>query len=235
VYMAAGRPERWVEVCRSALARGPGPHTIARACLVSALHFLGQADEARAASEGLLAAADDTTNPNTACFALFAHGFAYRDVDPVASHDAQRRASTIAQDSGNRQMEAAIAVTLSMGAATHDDPIDSLDYLSMAIRHYYDAGSISLMHNPLAILTCVFDRLGRHEQAATISGFAATPMGRAGYPQINATIVHLREILGDKVYGSLAGAGEAMTVAAMGKYALDEIDDARAELKAVSE
>jgi hypothetical protein len=46
-------------------------------------------------------------------------------------------------------MEAAIAVTLSMGAATHDDPTDSLDYLSIAIRHYYDAGSISLMHNPL--------------------------------------------------------------------------------------
>ncbi len=59
-------------------------------------------------------------------------------------------------------------------------------------------------------------------------------MGRAGYPQINATIVHLREILGDKVYESLARAGDAMTVAAMGKYALDEIDDARAELKAVT-
>jgi hypothetical protein len=202
--------------------------------LVSALYFLGQGEQARVASEGLLAAAAATSNPYTACFALFSHGFAYRDVDPVASYDAQRRALTIAQDSGNRQMEAAIAVTLSMGAATHDDPTDSLDYLSIAIRHYYDAGSISLMHNPLAILTCVFDQLGRHEQAATISGFAATPMGRAGYPQINATIVHLREILGDKLYGSLARAGEAMTVAAMGRYALDEIDDARAELKAVS-
>jgi predicted ATPase len=233
-YMAAGRPERWVEVCRSAIARGPGPRTITRACLVSALYFLGQGEQARVASQGLRAAADATSNPYTACFALFAHGFAYRDVDPVASYDAQRRALTIAQDSGNRQMEAAIAITLSMGAATHDDPTDSLDYLTTAIRHYYDAGSISLMHNPLAILTCVFDRLGRHEQAATISGFAATPMGRAGYPLINATIVHLREILGDKVYESLAGAGEAMTVAAMGKYALDEIDDARAELKAVS-
>jgi predicted ATPase len=233
-YMAAGRPERWVEVCRSAIGRAPGPRTITRACLVSALYFLGQGEQARVASEGLLAAAAATSNPYTACFALFSHGFAYRDVDPVASYDAQRRALTIAQDSGNRQMEAAIAVTLSMGAATHDDPTDSLDYLSIAIRHYYDAGSISLMHNPLAILTCVFDQLGRHEQAATISGFAATPMGRAGYPQINATIVHLREILGDKLYGSLARAGEAMTVAAMGRYALDEIDDARAELKAVS-
>jgi hypothetical protein len=67
-------------------------------------------------------------------------------------------------------------------------PATSLDYLTLAIRHDYDAGSISLMHNPLAILARVFERLGRYEQATTIIGFAATPMARAGYPRINATI-----------------------------------------------
>ena len=72
----------------------------------------------------------------------------------------------------------------------------------------YDAGSVSLMHNPLAILAGVFDRLGHHEQAATISGFAASPMALAGYPQLEATITHLREVLGDKVYESFAHAGE---------------------------
>ncbi len=61
-------------------------------------------------------------------------------------------------------------------------PSDSLDYLSLAIRHYYDAGSVSLMHNPLAILAGVFDRLGHHEQAATISGFAASPMALGRLP-----------------------------------------------------
>jgi hypothetical protein len=61
-------------------------------------------------------------------------------------------------------------------------PANSLDYLTLAISHYYDAGSISLIHNPLAILAGVFERLGRYEQAATIIGFAATPMARAGYP-----------------------------------------------------
>jgi hypothetical protein len=234
-YMAAGRPERWVDVCRDAITRGPGPRTVARACLVMALNFLGDSDGARVASEGLLAAADDTTNPNTTCFALFAHGFAYRDVDPIASYEVQRRALTIARESGNRQMEAAIAVTLSMATASHDDPIDLLDYLTQAIRHYHDAGSVSLMHNPLVILAGVFERLGRYEQAATISGFAATPMARAGYPQINATITHLHEILGDKVYESLARAGENMTIAAMATYALAQIDQTQIELNAVSE
>ena len=117
---------------------------------------------------------------------------------------------------------------LSMAASTRDDPSDSLDYLALAIRHYLDAGSVSLMHNPLAILVGVFDRLGHHEQAATISGFAASPMALAGYPQLEATITHLREVLGDEAYESFAHAGEAMTIAAVANYALAHIERAQA-------
>jgi predicted ATPase/class 3 adenylate cyclase len=226
-YMAAGRPQRWVDVCREAIARGPGPRTITRACLVLALNFMGDADGMEVASEGLLAAANAARNPTTACFALFAHGVAHLGSDSVTLYDSSRRALAIAQDCGNRQMEAAIAVTLSMAASTHDDPSDSLDYLSLAIRHYYDAGSVSLMHNPLAILAGVFDRLGHHEQAATISGFAASPMALAGYPQLEAAVAHLRETLGDDVYESFAQAGETMTIAAMANYALVNIERAR--------
>jgi hypothetical protein len=124
-------------------------------------------------------------------------------------------------------MEAAIAVMLSLAASTRDDPSDSLDHVALAIRHYLDAGSVSLMHNPLAVLVGVFDRLGHHEQAATLSGFAASPMARAGYPQIEATVTHLREVLGDKAYESFARAGEAMTIAAVANYALASIERAR--------
>ena len=226
-YMAAGRPERWVDVCREAIARGPGPRTITRASLVMALNFLGDADGAKLASAGLLEAAEATTNPTTACFALFAHGIAHLHTDPDVFYDASRRALAIAQDCGNTQMEAAIAVMLSLAASTRDDPSDSLDYVALAIRHYLDAGSVSLMHNPLAVLVGVFDRLGHHEQAATISGFAASPMARAGYPQLEATVTHLREVLGDKAYESFARAGEAMTIAAVANYALANIERAR--------
>jgi predicted ATPase/class 3 adenylate cyclase len=231
-YMAAGRPQRWVEVCREAIARGPGPRTITRASLVMALNFLGDADGTKVAAEGLPAAAEATTNPTTACFALFAHGIAHLHIEPDVFYDASRRALAIAQDSGNRQMEAGIAVMLSMAASTRDDPSDSLDHLTLAIRHYYDAGSVSLMHNPLAILVGVFDRLGHHEQAATISGFAASPMARAGYPQLDAAVTHLREILGDKAYESFAHAGETMTIAAIATYALANIEHARTALEA---
>ena len=90
------------------------------------------------------------------------------------------------------------------------------------------------MHNPLAILAGVFDRLGHHEQAATISGFAASPMALASYPQLEATVAHLREILGDDVYESFAQAGETMTIAAMANYALANIERARNRLAHVT-
>jgi hypothetical protein len=125
-------------------------------------------------------------------------------------------------------MEAAVAVMLSLAASARDDPSDSLDYVAWAVRHYLDAGSVSLMHNPLAILAGIFDRLGHHEQAATICGFAASPMALAGYPQLEATITHLREILGDKAYESFAHSGETMTIAAIATYALANIEQIRA-------
>jgi len=46
---------------------------------------------------------------------------------------------------------------------------------------------------------------------------------------------HLREVLGNDVYESFARAGAAMTTAAVVTYAFDQIDQARAELNAVSE
>ena len=87
---------------------------------------------------------------------------------------------------------------------------------------------------PLAVLAALFDRLGRYEPAATIAGFALSPMAAAGFPEINAAIAHLRDVLGAATYESLARKGETMTTAAMATYAYDQIDQARSELNAVS-
>ena len=54
-------------------------------------------------------------------------------------------------------------------------------------------------------------------------------------PELDAAITHLRDVLGDQTYESLARKGEAMSTAAMATYAYDQIDQARAELKTVSE
>lgn len=183
-----------------------------------------------AASQGLLAAADATDNPNVACFALLAYGFANRDADPTASYDVHRRGLRIAQHSGNRQVESHLAGGLARLAATHGDPTDAFDFLTLAIRNFYDSGRFSLMPTPLAVLAAVFDRLGHYEPAATISGFADNAFTRTANPELNTAITHLREVLGDEAYESLARAGENMTNAAMATYAFDQIDRAGAQL-----
>jgi predicted ATPase len=232
-YAALGQPERWVELCRSVIARSPGNHTLARALLAVALTFADAHDEALAASEGLPAAADATGNPNVASFALLAYGFARRDADSAAAYAVVQRGLTIAQNSGNRWAESILAGVLSRWVVAQGDPTDAFDYLTLAIRRYYDSGNVALLRSPLAALAAYLDRLGHHEPAATISGFATTPFTRTVRPEITTAITHLREVLGDEAYESFARAGLDMTNARMATYALDQIDHARADLNPV--
>jgi predicted ATPase/class 3 adenylate cyclase len=233
-YSAIGQLERWVEWCRTVIARRSGTNVHAQALLAIALKLAGADDEATAASEELLAAADTTDNPNLAAWALLAYGMAHRDVAPAAAYEALRRGLTIAQDSGSRQSESSIAGMLSNLATTHGEPADALDYVILPIRYYYDSGSFFLLPTALAVPTLLLDRLGHYESAATISGFAATPHTRSIAPEMDVAIAHLRDVLGDETYESLARKGETMTTAEIVAYAYHQIDQARAELNAVS-
>ena len=74
----------------------------------------------------------------------------------------------------------------------------------------------------------------RYEPAATIAGFASTPFAVVTYPELRTATAHLRTVLGDEDYESLARKGETMSTAEIAAYAYDQIDQARAELNAVS-
>ena len=232
-YLTIGQPERCVEWCRTQLARGRDTHRITRACLTIALAMTGSGEDARAAANGLIDAGEATPNPFVLSLALWAHGYALRDADPAGALDGLRRGLVIAQDSGNRFNETLLVGQLSRLEAEHGDPLAALDHVTLAIRNYHDAGN-ALIRAPLAILAAFFDRLGRYEPAATIAGFAVSPMTAALEPELSTAIGHLREVLGDHAYESLARKGEAMTTTAMATYAYDQIDHARAELNAVS-
>ena len=136
----------------------------------------------------------------------------------------------VAQDSGRRYLESVIALGLSRLAGGRRDPAEAFDLLTLAIRNYHDSGSFLLMHGPLAILGTLFDRLGHHQTAATVIGFAAGPATLQTLPELNTAIAHLRDVLGDEAYESFAGVGERMTNAEMVNYAFDQLDRARAEL-----
>ena len=165
--------------------------------------------------------------------ALGAYGVAFRDADPVGALNTLGRGLVIAQDSGNRTIASVLANVLARLEAEQGDTLAALDHLTLSIRNFHNAGDATTIRVPLAILAALFDRLERYEPAATIAGFALSPMA-ATVPEFTTAIAHLRDVLGDQTYESLARKGETMTTAAIATYAYDQIDQARAELKAVS-
>jgi hypothetical protein len=183
------------------------------------------------AAEGLIEAAEATGNPHMLAWACFAYGSAFRDADPVGALNALRRGLVIAQDSGNRSHASALASGVAFLEAEHGDTMSAFDHLTLAIRNYHDSGNTTTMCVPLVVLAVLFDRLGRYEPAATIAGFALSPLAAVAVAQISTAITHLREVLGGQTYESLARKGEAMTAAAMATYAYDQLDQARTELE----
>ncbi|MGO8964767.1 MAG: adenylate/guanylate cyclase domain-containing protein, partial [Mycobacterium sp.] len=173
-------------------------------------------------------------NPHMLASALWAYGVAFRDADPVGGLNALGRGLVIAQDSGNRSRASVLANALALVEAEHGDTVSAFDHLTLAIRNFHNAGNTTTIRVPLASLAALFDRLGRYEPGATITGFALSPIATAGVPEITTAITHLRDVLGEQTYKSLARKGETMTTAAMASYAYDQIDQARTELNAVS-
>jgi tetratricopeptide (TPR) repeat protein len=231
VYLVIGQPERGVEWCRAQLARGRDTHTLTRYWLVATLTMAGAGEEARAAANGLIEAAEATHNPYALACALFGYGSAFRDADPVRALQALRRGLVIAQDSGNRFVESLLATGLSRLEAEHGDPLAALGHITLGIRNFYESGNVAYIRGPLATLAVFLDRLGRLEKAATIAGFALNPLTASTVPQLSTAITHLRDVLGEATYESLARKGETMTTAAMVTYAYDQIDQARTELE----
>jgi tetratricopeptide (TPR) repeat protein len=231
-YLAIGQPERTVALCRAQPA-GRDTHGFTRIGLVFALKMSGSADEAMAAANGLIDVAEATHNPLALAYALHAYAYAFCDADSDRALVALRRGLAIAQDNGNRANETHIAALLCQVEARYGDPLAALDYFTVAILNYHDSGNPTV-RVPLAALATFLDRLGHHEAAAILAGFADRSPLTAAVPEITTAITHLRDVLGEATYESLARKGETMTTAAMATYAYDQIDQARAELNAVS-
>ncbi|MBV9720349.1 MAG: adenylate/guanylate cyclase domain-containing protein, partial [Mycobacterium sp.] len=231
VYLAIGQPERLAELCRAQLARRRDTHVHIRAYLVVALSFSGSGAEAIDCADGLIEAAEATGNPHVLSFALFAYGAAFRTADPAGALKALARGLVLAQDSGDCSRASILANGLAVLEAERGALASAFDHLTLAIRNYHNCGNITTIRLPLAVLAVLLDRLGCFEPAATVAGFALSPIVAATFPEITTAVGHLRNVLGEVAYESLARKGETMTTAEMATYAYDRIDQARAELE----
>jgi hypothetical protein len=120
---------------------------------------------------------------------------------------------------------------MSLLEAMHGDPVAALDYRTLAIRNYHDAGSHTFLHPPLDNLATLLDRLGHFESVATIAGFAnLSPLATTGFPELGTAIANLRNVLGEQTYQAFARTGGAMTTTAVVAFTYDQIDQARTSL-----
>ena len=145
-----------------------------------------------------------------------------------------RRGLVIAQDSGNRAIETHLAVQSGPTRGRTRRPAGRARLLRCGDpqlprlgQHHHDPCRPGWPRRPFRPARAL-------RTAATIAGFAVSPLTAAVVPEINTAITHLRDVLGDETYESLARKGETMTTAAMVTYAYDQIDQVKAELKAVS-
>jgi ATP/maltotriose-dependent transcriptional regulator MalT len=230
IYLIRGEPQRWITQCRNMISEGAGPHILPRVHIAMTLATIGDDDEAIEASEELRHADRETENPALICWALLAYGHIRCDADPVSAFEVHRLGAKIARETGNRVLETYQMANLSRLAAKHGDSTQTLDFVAMSIRGYLDAGNYFLLPQPMAVLAHYFDRTGDYETSAILSGFAKTSYATTYFPEIEPAITHLRDVLGEDTYASLADRGAAMTNPAIVKYALEQIDRVRAEL-----
>ena len=233
-YLYAGRPQLAVDWCRSRVQSGRDTHAVSRTSLILSLAVAQAHEEAIAATTGLIEAAEATRSPWVLSFALLGFGGAFTHADQVGALEAGRRGLQVAEDSGNRGSGTFLAMLVARIEAEYGDSLGALHYVAVAIHNCHDSGNPMTMRAPMAILATVLDRMGRYESGATIAGFASTPFTVATYPELSTTTAHLRDVLGDQNYESLAHKGETMSTAEIATYAYDQIDQARAELDGVS-
>ena len=232
-YLAIGQPDRAVAWFRAELSGGRDALAQANitATLSMALTIAGREDEAIAAADGLVDIAESTCNPYTISLALMADGFAWRSADPDRALESMNRGVAIAHDSGNRFNESHLMANLAQLDVERGDPLSALDHIGLAIRYMHDSGNITTVRSPLVNFAILLNRVEHYEAAATIAGFARSPLTASSFPAVDTAIAHLRHVLGDKRYEALAGAGLAMTIAEMVGYANDQIDHVRTELE----
>ena len=163
-----------------------------------------------ATATGVIDAAEATRNPYAISYALMAYGTAFprRRSRACAGGDAPGRGDRSRQRQPLQRNPP--GGYLGRTRRKFGEPLAALEYFALAIRRYHDAGNTASGRPTLAALAILLQRLARDEPAATIAGFASTPMTAVAVPEFGTAIAHLRAVLGDQTYDSLARKGETM-------------------------
>ena len=173
------RPTREVRRDSPCAPHGPRRWTTRRSDIVMALTFVGSRDDAVAAATGLIEAAE------TRAQSIRAHdratGLRLRTVGSRARARTGRTSPGSGDSSRQRQprQPSHLATALCRLEVEHGDPLVALDFCTLAVRNYHDAGNTSQLRVVLAMLAASLDRICHSRPAAIIAGFAVSALSAA--------------------------------------------------------
>jgi predicted ATPase/class 3 adenylate cyclase len=223
-----GEQDRCIALCQAEIDRSGDRGSFAHYLRAFMFALAGRDDEARPLVADVLAVTERRANPAALAQALLAYSMAWRDAEPTAAMAALRRGLDIADGSGNAAFASYLQILLAEIDIAHGQLQDALDLLESVITKLHDAGDSMALRTPLASLAVCLDRLGQREAAATIAGSVSTDMAIAVVRELVPTIADLRHELGDASVEALTARGAAMEPADLARYALAQIELARA-------
>ena len=138
------------------------------------------------------------------------------------------------KDSGNRGNGTNLATLVARIEGEYGDSLRALHYIAVAIHNYHDSGNPTLCESlwlPSLRFLTGWDATNP-QPPSPVSRQLPSPWRRTLNFSPRQPICALSSVT--KSYESLARKGETMSTAEIAAYAYDQIDQARAELNAVS-
>jgi predicted ATPase/class 3 adenylate cyclase len=226
-HMLVGRWDRHMEIC-AGLAAGSGPsHVMGRCGLLYALEAAGRVEEATAIAEDTLTAASAHGNPFFVAMAMLGSGRAFALADPARALRLLRDGLVYAQQHRLPFFESNMAGVTALLEAVHGDLGQALSLFDAALDSLHLAGNVVLAGTTLGYLAVCFDRLDRHDIAATIYGASTHHPVFEGHIDLPAVVDHLRAALGPAAFDQCAATGAAMDLTEAVGYARHHIQLAR--------
>jgi DNA-binding CsgD family transcriptional regulator len=231
----SGHLDRYVEAAERVVGLPGNARAWGLSLLLDGLQASGRVDEALAMTDDAMAAARSLGNPYFIAYAYWTSGGAHANTDPgralalwregldyVHQHRVDFFVGFIARDAARLRLVDA-------------DPDDALTMFDAAIDAFQQAGNVAQLTITLASATALFERIERLQSAATLyAAIVRQPGSEHHVPDLPELADRLVAKLGNAAFVAHGAAGDALDLGDTAHFARQEIQRARAELRALA-
>jgi predicted ATPase/class 3 adenylate cyclase/DNA-binding CsgD family transcriptional regulator len=165
-----GHLDRYIELTGEVVERYGTDRGYGLAAYVDGLQSAGRVEEALALTEQSVAAARQLGNPYWIAYALWIAGMAFSRSDPHRALAAWDEGVTFVRHQRVQFFEGFLARDAARLHTSDGEPEAAIVLFGDAIASFHRAGNVPQLIITLASVPALFERIGRHEAAATLLG-----------------------------------------------------------------